>query len=202
MNIWKILGSNKKTYRLLLILLIGVCLMIVVWPTDKSSEGTETAKRNSENSSFDDQNAPGSGDGSGGIDMTAAAYTESDATGKYISELEERLETMLEKMGGISDVSVMITVKDGGEMVPLRDTGTNSSESSESVSNSITEETVMASDGSSSRPYVTRYIEPEIEGVVVCCKGADKGELSLKITNAVQALFDVPVHKIVVLEAN
>ena len=199
MNIWKINGSNKKAYKLLLILLIGVCLMIVVWPTDKSGG---SAEKNGENRSQDKQTALGIGDEGDGFDMTMGPYTESDVTEKYISDLENRLEAMLEKMGGISDVSVMITVKDGGEMVPLKDTGTSSSESSESVSNSVTEETVMSSDGNSSKPCMTRYIEPEIEGVVVCCKGADVGETSLKITNAVQALFDVPVHKIVVLEAN
>ena len=42
----------------------------------------------------------------------------------------------------------------------------------------------------------------EIEGVVICCKGAENAEMSLKITNAVQALFDVQAHKIVILEAN
>ena len=49
---------------------------------------------------------------------------------------------------------------------------------------------------------MTKYNEPEIEGVVICCRGAENGETTLNITNAVQALFDVPVHKIVILEAN
>lgn len=48
---------------------------------------------------------------------------------------------------------------------------------------------------------MTKYNEPEIEGVVICCRGAENGETTLNITNAVQALFDVPVHKIVILEA-
>ena len=49
---------------------------------------------------------------------------------------------------------------------------------------------------------MVRYREPETDGVVIICKGAENGDTTLKITNAVQALFNVPTHKIVILEAN
>ena len=68
--------------------------------------------------------------------------------------------------------------------------------------NAAPEDTVIRDDGSVKEPYVTKYNEPEIEGVVICCRGAENGEISLNITNAVQALFDVPTHKIVILEGN
>lgn len=124
------------------------------------------------------------------------------ATAAYAENMEKRLTDMLSNMDGISDVSVMITVKDSGEKVALKDRSTNKSEGSGSSQSSVTEDTVIRDDGSVKEPYVTKYNEPEIEGVVICCRGAENGEISLNITNAVQALFDVPVHKIVILEAN
>jgi stage III sporulation protein AG len=41
---------------------------------------------------------------------------------------------------------------------------------------------------------------PELEGVLIACTGGGNGAIATKITEAVQALFDVPAHKIVVLE--
>lgn len=198
MNLKAILkSSNNRMYKLLLILLAGVCLMIVVWPVSKKQdEDTETAGRSYSKSVADsaDDDAPDPSNGGGETGMTATAA--------YAENMEKRLTDMLSNMDGISDVSVMITVKDSGEKVALKDRSTSKSEGSGSSQSSVTEDTVIRDDGSVKEPYVTKYTEPEIEGVVICCRGAENGEISLNITNAVQALFDVPMHKIVILEAN
>lgn len=200
MNLKAILkSSNNRMYKLLLILLAGVCLMIVVWPVSKKQdEDTETAGRSYTksvaDSAADDDDASDPSNSGGEAGMTATAA--------YAENMEKRLTDMLSNMDGISDVSVMITVKDSGEKVALKDRSMNKSEGSGSSQSSVTEDTVIRDDGSVKEPYVTKYNEPEIEGVVICCRGAENGEISLNITNAVQALFDVPVHKIVILEAN
>ena len=179
MNILK--SSNNRLYKLLLILLSGICLMIVVWPANNSKT---------------DKNDLKSG-WTGGNDRNMSGDTTD-----YVEYMEERLTSVLEQVDGISDVRVMITVKDSGENIALKDSGSSSSENGDSSQRSVSEETVMVSEGSGSSPYVVRYREPETEGVVIICKGAENGDTTLKITNAVQALFDVPTHKIVILEAN
>ena len=121
-----------------------------------------------------------------------------DDVAAYTERLEKRLAGVLGTMYGISDVQVMITVKDNGQKIALKDRNTAQSEDDDSSQTSVTEDTVLKE----SVPYVTKYVQPEIEGVVICCKGAENAEMSLKITNAVQALFDVQAHKIVILEAN
>lgn len=190
-------SSNNRMYKLLLILLAGICLMIVVWPVSKKQdEDMETAGRSY---------TKGEGDAA---DDATTDFENNDAeigmtaTAAYAENMEKRLTDMLNNMNGISDVSVMITVKDSGEKVALKDRSTSKSEGSGSSQSSVTEDTVIRDDGSLKEPYVTKYNEPEIEGVVICCRGAENGETTLNITNAVQALFDVPVHKIVILEAN
>ena len=199
MNIKELLKcGNNRIYRLILILLAGICLMIVVWPTgDRSgqsgkksdTQGTADTWSSITGQADDTDISPGSGPGM-------------EDTSVYTEYMEGRLATILSEMGGISDVSVMLTVRDSGQQVTLKDTDTSRSEADSSSQVSITEETVMRDDGSVTEPYVTQYREPEIEGVVVCCRGAENGETTLKITRAVQALFDVPTHKIVILEAN
>ena len=55
-------------------------------------------------------------------------------------------------------------------------------------------------EGSNGDPYVVRNVKPQIKGVVVACEGGGDPEVALKISEAVQALFGLPAHKIVVLE--
>ena len=49
-------------------------------------------------------------------------------------------------------------------------------------------------------PYVIKELEPEVEGVVVIAEGSKSGTVDLDIVEAVQALFDLPAHKIKVLK--
>lgn len=190
MNILK--SSNNRLYKLLLILLSGICLMIVVWPANNSKTDKNDLK-----SGWTGQSDETDADVTGGNDRNMSGDTTD-----YVEYMEERLTSVLEQVDGISDVRVMITVKDSGENIALKDSGSSSSENGDSSQRSVSEETVMVSEGSGSSPYVVRYREPETEGVVIICNGAENGDTTLKITNAVQALFDVPTHKIVILEAN
>lgn len=183
-------GNNNKLYKLLIILMVGVCLMIIVWPEGGTDAGDKAGAENgglSLTGSEEEQ-----------TEQTASVSYSGDNTAQYTEYMESRLRGVLESMSGISDVSVMITVRDSGEKVTLRDVSVSESHGSDGSGDSSTSEKTVTDE----EPYVTQYVEPSVEGVVVCCKGADSADTVLQITNAVQALFDVPVHKIVVLEAN
>ena len=54
-------------------------------------------------------------------------------------------------------------------------------------------------DGSTA-PYIVKEKMPEIEGVVVIAEGGGNLLTANNIIDAVMALFDVPIHKIKVLE--
>ena len=43
-------------------------------------------------------------------------------------------------------------------------------------------------------------VYPEVEGVVVCVSGADQGKINKNITEAIQALFGIDVHKIKIIK--
>ena len=49
-------------------------------------------------------------------------------------------------------------------------------------------------------PWVIKELEPEIEGVLVAASGGDQEQVVREITQAVQVLFDIPVHKIKVVK--
>ena len=119
MNIKAILKSgNNRIYKLLLILIAGLCMLIRVWPTGRNS-----VQKNEDSNVAD----------SYGTNLGGASGTQSDGdtaeaggdeaymreTSEYTKILESRLTNVLERMGGISDVSVMITVKDNGQRIAL-----------------------------------------------------------------------------------
>ncbi len=107
---------------------------------------------------------------------------EAQATGEYEEYLErENSEAASGQVEGVGEVTVMITLKSGGQKIIEKDQsstaqtteeedsegGTRSVEDQSSDKTSIYEQN---SDGSST-PYVSKELSPEIEGVVVIADG-------------------------------
>lgn len=128
----------------------------------------------------------------------------------YIKEKEEKLEQMLSQIEGVGKVKVMITAKSTREHVVLKDEPYSESSSEEkmqdgsgtvSTEKSSQESTVMNASGENGdTPYVTKDLEPEIEGVLVVAEGATSSKMISEINEAIVALFSVPSHKIKVMK--
>lgn len=156
------LSKLKKT-DYIVILLVGVLLLIVVLPVkeDKKtcSNSQKKAKSVSESTCDDEE---------------------------YEKLLEKKLEGILERMDGVGEVSVMITLSDDGTRIVDKDT--------KETSESIEKTTVIYDDASV--PYVTSTDKPTVSGVLVVAQGGGNPQVNNDISNAVSALFDVPMHKI------
>ena len=107
-------------------------------------------------------------------------------------------------------MTVMITLKSGGQKIIEKDQSgssqTTEEEDSEggkrTVEDSTSDKTSIYeqdSDGSST-PYVSKELSPEIEGVVVIADGGGNAVTAQNITEAVQALFGVEAHKIKIMK--
>ena len=197
--------KNAALRKCMGILLAGICLLVILWPSDKENgfsgldalTGTKQDKTpggvtgKQQNGEYASDNGQGiSGEGS----SANSSYED------YIAFQEEKLRGILSQVKGVGTVSVMITLKDGGEKIIEKDVTKSDSESDGSSQKSRSETSVMTNADSGEYPYVSKTLEPEIEGVLVSCTGASDPTIAIKITEAVQALFDVPAHKIVVLE--
>ena len=127
----------------------------------------------------------------------------------YITALENKLEQTIEGMEGAGKVDVMITLKDNGEKIldknqPYEsEEETNTEENKESKKNRIqnNQETVLVETEGNTEPIIVRELYPDIEGGVVVCEGGDNSALTVKIKEAVQALFSIDAHKIVVCKS-
>lgn len=133
---------------------------------------------------------------------------ESDSVSEYVEKLEARLADIIEKMDGVENVHVMITVKGSESKEILKDENTASENTSESdgeggerIISSVSkdENTVYYKDSTGTEtPYVLSEILPEIEGVAVVADGGENPAVKEKIINMIKALFGIEINKIMV----
>jgi len=141
--------------------------------------------------------------------------TESEVVSKEVEEfedLEKKMEDILSKIKGAGKVEVAITYSYGKELVPAYDskqTSNNTTEkdseggtresSESSTENSIAYEEVQ---GGTKKAIILKEKQPEVKGVVVVAEGASDISVKESICAAVQALVDIPIHKIQVFDSN
>lgn len=137
------------------------------------------------------------------VDAGSAAVRIETPTEEYAERMETKLEEMLLKVKGVTSAKVVITVKSTAEKVVLQDVTANTERLEEqdgaggvrnSQKSAEEKNTVLTGEA----PYLTKELTPEVEGVVVVISGAE-GNAVLAITEAVQALFDVPAHKVKII---
>ena len=178
-----------KKNHLLILFLVGLLLFVAVFPFPASDQsGADTVESTS-----------------------AASVNEGSTTlGEYESYLEEKTADILKQVDGVGDVTVMITLKSGGQKIIEKDQSgssqTTEEEDSEGGKRTVEESTSdktsiyeQDSDGSSA-PYVSKELSPEIEGVVVIADGGGNAVTAQNITEAVQALFGGAAQKIKIMK--
>ena len=182
---------NKENACILI--LVGILCLVVVWP----ASGTEPiASEDSMNSNTDSNT-------SGGFDVNSSLNA-------YIENQEIRLKNILSQIDGAGDVQVMIRASASKAYVVEKDMTTSSSSVVETDSEGGTrksddlqrsETTLYTKDNNGNDvPWVVKEMEPEIEGVLIAAEGGDQNPVAGEITQAVQVLFDIPVHKIKVVK--
>lgn len=124
----------------------------------------------------------------------------------YQSEMEAKVEKLIGNINGVSNISVLISLKSGGEKILKEDSENSSSDKSEGTneekSSSVKKTTVIFQQDGDENPYIIKEVYPEIEGIAITAKGVSDNKLKEEIINMLTALFDVPVHKISILEIN
>ena len=170
----------------IILILIGVFLLIVFLPDSKQKETKpeENHIQTESNGQFDSQDT-------------------------YKEQMEQQLEDMLKTIEGIDVVNAMITFSTSEEDVLLLENEhtmeTTVEEDSQGGNRKIesdsTKETVYTEKrGDNNSPYITHTIAPRVEGVLIVVGGNRAGLLKPQIVRAVQALFDVESHKVVIIK--
>ncbi|MCI8454375.1 MAG: stage III sporulation protein AG [Lachnospiraceae bacterium] len=192
-SIWKV---NKE--KLIFLFCSGLLLFILALP----NEGP--AQRAASESVAAGQGA--SSPYSAG-DSTQTSVPPSGGGGSYEKELEERIQTLLSGVDGVGEVEVLVILKSSEEKILHVDQNTSSSVTEETNADGtgrvvrqqeLSESTVL--EGQASAPVVEKELMPEISGIVISADGGGSAVVRAEISEAMEALFGLPSHKIKVLK--
>ena len=179
-------GKNKW----LVMLAVGLIFLILAFPF--GSEKKEDLEESSDSVSLQREETE-----------TAAAAV------SYERFLEQRLEDILSHVDGVGQVEVMIVLKSSEEKVWRVDRDTSYSITQETDQNggsrrvksqAVTENTILSGQTGKEEPLLAKEMKPEISGVIISAEGGKSPQVQVEISAAVEALFDVPSHKIKVLK--
>ena len=195
-----------KKENFLVLFLMGILLLVVVWPVS----GKKTDGKDNESGLTDmegDMLSVGAAQSAEKQETGQEGYGENGGCNR---QMEEALGELLSTMEGAGKVKVMITYKGSAESVVEKDAvtarnGTTEVDSAGGSRNTTQiqdeEETVYAGEKSGGQtPFVKQVLYPPIEGVLVSAQGGDNKAVIKNITEAIQALFGVEVHKIKVIK--
>lgn len=109
---------------------------------------------------------------------------------KYASEVEQRVETLCNKVDGASSAYAVVTLKGGYRAIYASD--------SQSGSSSSKNATVIIGSGSGEKGLLIGYENPEIAGIGIVCSGGDNYNVRKNIISVVSSAFNVSSNKIFV----
>lgn len=199
-------GTKLRKDQLLIMVLCGILLCIIALPigrTDFNSGFLEGKSNKADNNhdTIENNNQEMSVSTSG----TVADYDLS-----YTSYWEEKLKQTLSCIDGVGEVEVLITLKESEERVPEKDIPEEIKETVETdaeggsrtiMEKSLKESTIYTvNEAGQNVPYVSKVIQPVVEGVVVIAQGGDSDTVKLNIIETIKVLFAIDVNKIRVVK--
>lgn len=183
---------NLRKDQWLIIILAGVLLFIIGFPIKDKEEREEEKGENV----------------SGYITENSGENANIETGVSREEMLEERLEKLLSSMEGVGKVQVMVNLEGSTEYVVEKDNQESRTETTEGIGEDersgveiqLQEETVFVEQEEGNAPYVVQELYPQIEGVVVLAEGGGNATVAENISKAVEALFSIETHKIMVMK--
>lgn len=146
---------------------------------------------------------------SGAGQSLEAANSGAAVSGKesYEEELEGRIRTILSGVDGVGEVDVMVVLKSSAEQVLHVDQNSSSVVTEEGKGGEMprssrqqTSESTTVLAGQAQAPVVEKELMPELSGIVISADGGGSALVRAEISEAMEALFGLPAHKIKVLK--
>lgn len=128
-------------------------------------------------------------------ETTVSAIDSSAELQAYCNQLESRLVQILEQMDGVGKCEVMLTATGTAETVYAQDEETDRAEEKIQAQRKC----VIVSDGDGEQALVERVVSPQISGVIIVCSGASSSVVQERVSDAVQAVLDIPSNRICVM---
>lgn len=142
-------------------------------------------------------------DKKGVVEAPSRVIEEVSLESDYSIYLEQRLSAILEKLEGVEDVSVMITLEESIESVPASNT-TKTVETTKEVdaqggTREVNREDTniqVISSGNKDSMMLLKEINPTVKGVIVVAKGAEDPFVLEKLYEAVKTVLGISGNKV------
>ena len=112
---------------------------------------------------------------------------------EYANSVEKNISELCEKISGVSDVHVVVTLEGGYNTVYAQN--------SQSGASGYKNEFVLTGNGSSERAILVGYSTPQVSGVGIVCRGGGDPHIRSEMISLISATFGVSSNKIYVTEA-
>lgn len=166
-------GLDKKQLAVVVLFISGLVLLVVSGFSDADKKNFETVQ--------------------------TSAYEVSADT--YVSELEERITSIISSIDGAGATQVMITLENSGEDVYLHNYDYGEDVDGEGGGNrEMKDEYVIVDSGDGENGIVVRKTEPKIRGVAVVCEGGGNESVKVQIIATVTALLDISSARVSVVK--
>ncbi|WP_037463589.1 stage III sporulation protein AG [Shimazuella kribbensis] len=126
----------------------------------------------------------------------------------YEEQFENELSTILSKVVGVSDVSVVVNIDSTEEEVLQSDIHESEQTTSESDTkggsrsvnqNNVDKKTSVYRTDRGEQPIIIKRLKPRVRGVLVVARGVENLQVKALVMEAVQRILDVPSYRISVL---
>jgi len=140
--------------------------------------------------------------------LAGKAKQEEQSMADYEDMYEAELKDILEKIVGVGEVSVMVTIESSEEVIVERDVNSRNQTTKEVDREKATREiqevskderVVLVQGQQGEHPIVVKKIAPRVRGVLVVAKGAESMRVKSWIADAVHKALHVEPHKISIL---
>jgi len=119
----------------------------------------------------------------------------------FVREQEEKLKEILNRIDGVSEPFVMITLANSSQHIyAVRENIKENSRNGENLQREVSRDIIFH--GDSEQPLLIKEIEPRIKGVAVICRGISSPDMQLKIINLVSTVLNLPTNRVYVISAD
>ena len=203
-SIWKL---NKE--KLIFLFCAGMLLFLVSLPAEGNGAGADGSEAGADwigtswGSSARDS-ASDMGRTRSGVGGREGQDGGSGVSPSYEEELEARIGRLLSQVEGVGEADVMVVLKSSEERVYRVDQNRmvsqldGNEDSQGEKRQELSESTVLA--GQDQEPVMEKELRPEISGIVISAEGGGSAVVRAEVSEAMEALFGLPQHKIKVLK--
>ena len=116
----------------------------------------------------------------------------------YAVHLSLQLEEILGKMEGVGEIKVMVTLKQDSSYVYATDLAQNDQQKETLVEQQTEQKHVILEQDGEEQALVSTRFAPQVEGVIIVCRGGSDPVVVNKLTDAVTAALGIGSNRVAV----